>query len=272
MGRLNGKIGNMVIYRLKDQIVSRTIGKFYGKPTARQLANRQAMRVTMDLLKPMKSFIKQGFEQATQGTRCNGFNIATSYNKKNALRGEYPNISVDYSKVVLSSGTISVAKDLKISKIEDGLLLEWNPEHHTGNADDLVMVALYHSSIRDATMHLNAGRRDHGKCFIPIKEDKKNLLDAPIEVYLCFKSADGELISDSVYLGNINGAARERHEQELEEQYILVRERLGKVEALYKEQLDIFQITKVRSKSLKHLKMEYHKLQYKLASMPGKPV
>ena len=272
LGCPKGKMSNMVFYQLKDQIISRSIGKFYGKPTKDQLANRQAMRVTMNLLKPMKSFIKQGFEQATKGTRCNAFNIATSCNKKNALKGEYPNIDVDYTKVVLSAGTIPVAKDLKISKIEGGLMLEWNPEHHTGNADDLIMVALYHSSIQDATMYLNAGRRDLGKCFIPMKEDKKHLLDAPIEAYLCFKSADGELISDSVYLGNINGAAKDKAEQERDEQYTQVKDRFEKVEKLYNEKLELLHHKKIKSKSMKHLETEYLALKDKLASMPGKPV
>ena len=272
LGCPKGKMDNIVFYQLKDQIISRSIGKFRGKPTPDQLANRQAMLATMDLLVPMKSFIKQGFEQSTKGTRCNAFNIATSYNKKNALKGEYPNINVDYTKVVLSSGKLPLATDLKLSKTEGGLLLEWNPEYTRENRDDLVMVALYHSSIKDATMYLNAGKREQGKCFIPIEENKHNLLNAPIEAYLCFKSANGELISDSVYLGNINGAAKDREEQAQDEQYTKVKDRFQKVEVAYKEQLELLQHKKIKSKLMKHLETEYLALKEKLASMPGKPV
>ena len=270
MGCPNGKMGNIVFYRLKDKMISRAIGKFRGKPSRKQLANRQAMRATMDLLKPMQSFTKQGFEQAARGTDWNAFNIATSLNKKNALKGEYPNINVDYTKVVLSAGTLSVATDLKLSKTEGGLLLEWNPEYTIENRDDLVMVAVYHSSVQTGTMFLNAGKRDQGSCFLPI--DEQNLLDAPIEAYLCFKSADGERISDSVYLGNINGAAKDRAEQEQDEQYTKVKDRFKKVEVLYNQQLELLYHKKIKSKSMKHLETEYLALKDKLESMPGKPV
>ena len=132
------------------------------------------------------------------------------------------------------------------------------------------MVALYHSSYQSGTMYLNAGKREQGSCLIPIEDEK--LLDAPIEAYLCLKSADGELISDSVYLGNINGAAKDREAKALEEQYNQVKDRFEKVEKLCKEQQEFLHHKKIKSKAMKQVKAEYLALKDKLASMPGKPV
>jgi hypothetical protein len=50
----------------------------------------------------------------------NSHNLTTSYIKKKALKGENPNLSVDYSGVELSHGTLSGATELKIEKRESG--------------------------------------------------------------------------------------------------------------------------------------------------------
>jgi hypothetical protein len=86
-----------------------------------QLANYQSMAVTMRLLKNMTAFINSSFEIEARGTVKNQHNLATSYNKKQALKGEYPNISVDYSKVVLSYGDLEIAQDLKMVKTDTGI-------------------------------------------------------------------------------------------------------------------------------------------------------
>lgn len=108
-GHPNGKIGGMVYYMLKGQAVCRMIGE-QGKPSIKQKANYQAMEVTMRLVKPMKEFIRNSFELEARGTVKNPHNLAVSYNKKQALQGEYPNIRVDYSKVVLKLWRASGSK------------------------------------------------------------------------------------------------------------------------------------------------------------------
>jgi hypothetical protein len=64
------------------------------------------MKVVNEILKPSIHAIRAGFRLAVAGTDRNEYNEAVSYNKKNALQGVYPNISLDYTKVLMSMGTL----------------------------------------------------------------------------------------------------------------------------------------------------------------------
>ena len=270
-GHPNGKIGGMVFYMLKGQMVCRKIGE-QGKPSIKQLANYQSMRVTMSLVKPMKAFITTSFELEARGTLKNAHNLAVSYNKKQALQGEYPNISVDYSKVVLSYGELPGARDFSISKTERGLILNWNPESYTNghDGDDILMIQLCHPLRKKGTSFLNASRRDSGQVFIPVSI---NYIHEPIEAYACFKSADGKQISNSIYLGNINGTLKSAGEQAAGEKYIALKTRFDQVAARYlTQEKQIEQGLKEENKAFRHLKAEYLSLKDQLSHLPGGPV
>jgi hypothetical protein len=269
-GHPNGKIGGMVYYMLKGQAVCRMIGE-QGKPSIKQLANYQAMQVTMSLVKPMKEFIRNSFELESRGTVKNAHNLAVSYNKKQALQGEYPNISVDYSKVVLSYGELSGARDFSISKTETGLIVNWNPESHAGghDGDDILMIQLCYPLRKRGQSLLNASRRDSGQVFIPVSVLH---IHEPIEAYACFKSADGKQISNSIYLGNINGTVKSAQEQADQEKYIVLKTRFDQVEVDYLTQEKQVELgLKHEDKAFRHLKTEYLSLKNKFAHLPGGP-
>jgi len=267
----NGKIGNMVYYMLKGQPVCRLIGE-QGEPSIKQLANYQAMKVTMVLIKQMKEFITNSFELEARGTVKNAHNLAVSYNKKQALQGEYPNISVDYSKVVLSYGDLPGARDFSISKTETGLIVNWNPESYTGgyDGDDILMIQLCFPLIKMGKSLLNASRRDAGSVFITLDEQRQ--IDGPIEAYACFKSADGKQISNSIYLGNINGTLKSAEEQAAQERYITIKTRFDQIETDYlTQQRQIAMAQKNEDKAFRNLKVEYLSLKEQLTHLPGGP-
>lgn len=269
-GHPNGKIGNMVFYMLNGQAVCRLIGK-QGKPSTKQLANYQAMKVTMDLVRPMKEFIANSFELEARGTVKNAHNLAVSYNKRQALTGEYPNIRVDFSKVMLSYGELPGARDFRISKIEDGLTLSWNPESYMGghDLDDILMIQLYYPLRKRGKSLLNASRRDSGKLFIPVNEE---LIKEPIVAYACFKSADGKQISNSIYLGSLEGTVKDSREKDIQEKYIALKTRFDQVAGNYLEPQQQIQLGfKNSDKAFRHLETEYHALKIKLAHLPGGP-
>lgn len=267
-----GRIGNQVFYILNGQGLCRSIGVQDGEGTPKQKANRFEMKLMMELLKPLQGFIKQGFEHKAKGTVWNAFNLATSYNKQNAIQGEYPNLSINYTKVKLSSGTLPLAKDLQIIKSEGGLTIKWEGTHQWAGDqyDDLVMVALYHPSERKASVFLNAGKRELGECFVPIED--QTFLDEPIEAFLCFKSADGKNISDSVYLGNINGSHKEKIDIELKEEYLKAKVHFDGVEANFKEREAEYLKTGIGKKAVNMMRKEYLVFKNRLENLPGKPV
>ncbi|MCX2452210.1 DUF6266 family protein [Pedobacter sp. PLR] len=267
-GHLNGKVGNLVFYMLNGQPVVRLNGR-KGKPSTLQLANYQEMAVTTKLLKRMGGFIKLGYGLQARGTVHNAHNLATSYHKKQALKGEYPNISIDYSKVKLSQGVMPETADLKINKLAGGLEITWDPKEYPGLQDnDSVMVMICCPETGKDQEYLNVARRSEGKCFIPVYE---NVLNQQIEPYISFISADGEKVSDSVYLGNLNGEGQNAAEKQQAEKYQQVKVRFDQLEGNYSKQMIANYGEKPRTKAFKYLEKEYQTLKKQLDHLPGKP-
>ena len=267
-GHPSGKIGNLVFYTLNGQAVCRLIGKA-GKPSLNQLDNRQRMSITMEFLKPMREFINSSFKLEAEGTVKNPHNLATSYNKKHALIGQYPDIKVDYSKVILSKGSLEMAKDFKLTKGDAGVNLSWdNVAEVNGRYDDVMMVMISNPDKKHASSYLNAARRADGSCFVPVPHW---LMETQMEVYVCFKSADGKSISDSAYIGNLNGVAESHIEQKERLIYKQVKARFDQVEADYHKKTIAFGEGRLDSKAFRHVEKEYEVLKKKLLLLPGKP-
>ena len=262
----NGKIGNMVFYTLRGQLVSRKIGK-PGNPSVPQLANRQAMAITMDVLKGMVGFINEGFYHQSVGTTKNQFNLATSYNKKNALQGVYPNLSVDYSKLLLSNGKLDSPVKTTMVKTETGVEVSWDGYNDKNcKGDDMAMIILYHPVKGRETTVFYAAKRSDGKCFIPVHE---RWLAEPLEAYMFFKASNGKAVSDSVYLGNLNGEV-----ETVEQVVVKGKDKRGKdrfkvIKAQYLAEFNDAADEVRMNKSRKNLKLEYEVLKKRFDEPPG---
>ncbi|MBB2151094.1 DUF6266 family protein [Pedobacter gandavensis] len=141
----SGKLGNVVSYMLRGQLVHRTVGK-QGKPSLKQKANHQSMAVVTRFLGHFKDYLGNGFELEARGTIRNQHNLAVSCNKKNALKGEYPDISIDYAKVQLSKGSLQQPRNIRLEKVEGGLQISWDPLYESGSGsqyDDCLQLAVY---------------------------------------------------------------------------------------------------------------------------------
>lgn len=60
------------------------------------------------------------------------------------------------------------------------------------------MVLAYNPAKRASEYDINAGKRAHCKTTLPLPVDWSG---DEVETYIAFKSADGTLVSDSVYTG-----------------------------------------------------------------------
>src|SRR5688572_11454417 len=108
-GHVSGKIGNLVSYTLNGTNVIRKIGRSTKPPTNAQRAVQQKLKTVHKFQKPIFEFNKEGLSLAAKDTKKYPHNMALSYNIQNAMTGEYPNLSGDYSKAIVSMGTLSPA-------------------------------------------------------------------------------------------------------------------------------------------------------------------
>lgn len=260
-----GKIGSLVHYMLKGQHIVRIVGAPPKHRSLKQKVNQQAMAVTMNLLRPMLYFINASFDIEAAGTTKNPHNLAVSYNKKNALQGEFPNLSIDYSKVVLSKGSLDAAEDLKLEKTAQGLEISWNSEvkGNLATQEDAVMIMVYMPRLGIAHSELNAAKRMAGKYLVAFDA---SLLTEPMEVYVCFKSAGGKHISDSIYLGNLNGAVETKAEKKTKEKKQQLADRFERVSADYQKVLTLHAGNPPNTRAFRKLKTQYMALMRKLGA------
>ena len=202
-GGFHGRIGNLVGYTLKGKHVIRTIGKSSKPLTPARKANCEKMKVVNEILKPSIHAIRAGFRLAVAGTDRNEYNEAVSYNKKNAVQGIYPDISLDYTKVLMSMGTLPVAVNPGISQNQEKITFTWEisdspaSEYHT----DRTMLVIYFPDIKETCCQLVGAKRVEGQDVIVIGLEHVN---ERMEAYISFAKDNGKAVSNSIHAGSLN--------------------------------------------------------------------
>src|SRR5580693_4874522 len=102
-GPFSGKVGPVVGYMLGNQSVIRIRpARSKRSLTPKQLHQRKKFALMNDFLKQLQSLMNLTF--ANVAVNMTGYNKAFSYNVMNAIRGFYPDLSIDYSMVLLGRG------------------------------------------------------------------------------------------------------------------------------------------------------------------------
>jgi len=199
---LKGKIGNTTTYVLKTQSVTRSIGKSKKKPTKKQLPVRLKVRMITALLKPVKEFIRIGFEDAALNTKWSAYNIATSVNNRKAITGQYPRFEIDWTQVEFSQGDMPVLEDVSVQVVEGEMEFRWNPETMlSGMKDsDRVMVLAYCPEKKSAAYTVDGEKRYKGKERLDFTVYRKKVI---LHTYIAFIAANRKSISNTVYVGEI---------------------------------------------------------------------
>jgi hypothetical protein len=205
-GHLNGRVGNLVSYTLKGKNVVRVAGKSAKPPTLAKLANYQRMKVVNAFLKPILAFLNLGFAKAVEDTDRNPYNEAVSFNKKYALQGVYPNISMDYSKALVSKGDLPPAVSPAVNILSNGIEFTWEIQSNIAQQclNNRVMLVVYFPEGVDATgipkaaMELSGARRHECRDFMALSAKE---LAKPFQAYIAFIADDRLNVSDSVWVG-----------------------------------------------------------------------
>lgn len=203
LGEHNGKVGNVIYYRLNNKIISRVNGKNTKPRTIPQLRHQQVMKMCGEFMKTLKEFTNVGFSRAVQGTDKNPFNLAMEYNCKNIVIGNYPDLSISYDKVILSKGSLKPAQNAKVSLTTEGVIFSWdsNPQMPWPESNEQCMLMIYFPETNELITKLFGNSRITGSALLLIPEP---LLTKPMETYISFVSEDRKQVSDSVYTGKIN--------------------------------------------------------------------
>ncbi len=124
-------------------------------------------------------------------------------NIRHAFKAGYPNLRIDYSKLILSLGNLPVAPGISVSSPTSGkLVFCWTDNSGIGKAlaTDQVFVAVYNRESQRWIYRLNSACRSLGSCRIDIKPTRAKR----VQTYIGFISSDGKRISNSLFTGEVN--------------------------------------------------------------------
>ncbi len=202
-GKFRGRVGNTVSYTLMGKEVIRMIGENHKPPSVKQLANRQGMGVVIHFIAKIKGFIDAGFCLVAKEANKYPHNMALSFNKKHALQGIYPDIAMDYTKVLVAQGSLQPAQNPRAELVPEGLRFSWDAEPGMDwqERKQSVMLLAYFPESEKVMYTVNGAKRIAGNDILPLGP---KLAGEYMETYISFITTPANQVADSVYTGRVN--------------------------------------------------------------------
>jgi hypothetical protein len=196
-GPIHGKVGTVIgssrngIPYIKGPYKKRTL-----VVSEEELSNRKKFAMAQAWLKPLLSFVREGFRGYSQ--RSYGFIAAKSWLLKNAFIAEGNKRWIDPSLVRVSHGDLPNPETIGASFTDSGdLKFTWSTEGGESIADDQVMMLAYNIE-KGIAIYKNTGQlRKTGFDILKMEQ----LYGIRCHVYAAFNAADRSRQSNSVYLG-----------------------------------------------------------------------
>jgi hypothetical protein len=105
----SGKIGNLVGSSWRGINYLKTRPEHYhDAKTIVQQTTRTKMKLTIEFLKQCLPVVRIGFIGYSSPTMA-AFHAATSYNYHNGIKGTFPDLEVDFSRVLVTRGNLPAA-------------------------------------------------------------------------------------------------------------------------------------------------------------------
>jgi len=207
MGGFSGKAGTVVGYNLNGQDLMRALPRpSTKKPTDKTINNRGKIKLLTSFLSNMHDFLMMTFRPEARGTVNNWYNLAIKYNNPQAIKGTFPNLEIDYGKVVLSKGTLEQPVNPKAERTADGVKFSWDVSKLDQNSKDQVMLMIYFPHNHYSLSETGGARRSEGSDTVEVHQE---ILNNKMELYISFVSNDREEFSNSLYIGSIEALPEE---------------------------------------------------------------
>ena len=201
LGGFSGKVGSVVGGSWKGISYMRGKAVSIKNPrTLQQMMHRNKFAAALSVLQPITAFLRVGFKRYAH--KKSEFNAAMSYTVKNAIAGTYPDYTIDFSKLLVSRGSLTGANSATAAPVTGKIKLTWEDNTGIGEAQptDKAMAVAINPSKGEAAYITDGAPRSAAT---------ENLLVSPywtgdeVEVYLAFISENGKDVATSVYLGSV---------------------------------------------------------------------
>ena len=163
--------------------------------------NEEKFKFINNWLIPFHPFLKVGFCLEAEGKTEIAAGLKANY--KTVFSGTWPELSIDYAKLQLSSGSLPGLTEPELQYLESGELeLSWKLDVSFGASyDDQPILAIYCPELQISDGFIGGLSRAAGKCLHQLDE---RIAGKALEVYVCVAALDRKQISDSIYLGRFS--------------------------------------------------------------------
>lgn len=207
-------VQNPITGRSKKKFGTAVFSKQFGKNTMRtkpvevknpktlaQRQQRSKFSLMVALSRMFISFIRVGFKQVA--VSMSQFNMFMKTNIYDVITGTYPNYAIDFTKLIVSKGTLVGVEDGTAAAAAGKLVnISWTDNTGTGDAQ---------ATDKALQLILNY---EKGKVYQDVttktRADASSAITVPaswvgdlVYVYLAFQDATGYKVADSSYLGSV---------------------------------------------------------------------
>jgi len=201
-GPFSGKIGPVVGSTWNGIDYMRSLPrKSTRPPTEGQKAQRMKMSMAISFLSPVSELVNACFKGET--LKKSGFNEATSHLIREAIVGTYPDFAIDYSQVLISSGSLTGAWNAVASSGSAGsLTVNWTDNSGSGTAKstDQAIILVYNPAGARYLYTVEGASRSSASATMTLPADYSG---DEVEVWIGFRSLNQQRISTSIYAGRV---------------------------------------------------------------------
>ena len=208
LGGLSGKVGNVVGSSWKGISYLRSIPSHVTNAnTIPQRMSRLKMRLVTKFLKTCNPLIRVGFNG--YAVKMSAFNAATSYNFHQAIAGEYPDFSLDYTALTVARGNLAGGESVSCGASEPGkITFTWVDNSSTGNGQpgDMALLLIYNPVKETSVYHLQGFSRSDALATVDVP---LSFAGDEVHCYLAFTDVTRmtgsrlkDSVSNSVYAGS----------------------------------------------------------------------
>ncbi len=163
-----------------------------------ELQQQAKFAMKSSFLHRIKNLLNETFKP--ESSHLTGYNKAFSYNIKNVFTGTHPDLSIDYSMVLLSREDLPNAGSPQAASTTVGKLeFSWMDNSGKGKAlgADKVFVAVYCEEKKDWKYGKQLSARSDGRCTL----ETPQFSGKSVHSYIGFMSENGKEVTDSIYTG-----------------------------------------------------------------------
>lgn len=200
LGGISGTVGNVVGGRWRGIDYIRSKPASVKNPnTEAQQQQRMRFKLIIQLLRKISPLVNIGLRNHSKSQTA--MNRAMSLNIKEAIIGTFPDLEIDWEKLIFSQGNLATGKNVSADLSVSGTAtITWQNSQNGSNSSDAdgAIVLLSNTDRDEVVYRLHGASRVDGQVDVDIPQEWSG---ENIACYLSFRSETGKDVSDNQFLG-----------------------------------------------------------------------